>query len=118
MKFIVSILVTAVLAFALGLYLPWWSLTISCFIIAFLIPQKPGWAFVSAFAAMFLTWGIMALVISGNNDHILAHRVSELIIKSDSPGVLILLTALLGALPAGVAGLSGSLLRSIVFRHQ
>jgi len=117
MRFIISTLLTAVFAYALGLYLPWWSVTISSFIIAFLIPQKQGWSFTASFVAILLLWGIMSWVISSNNDHILAHRVSQLIVKNDSPALLILLTALLGALPAGVAGLAGSLLRSIVFRR-
>ena len=118
MRFLICILLTAILAYALGLYLPWWSITISSFIVAFLIPQRTGWAFVSAFLAILLFWGIMSWVISSNNDHILAHRISALIIKTDSPGLLIFFTALLGALTSGVAGLTGSLLRGIVLRRR
>ena len=69
---------------------------------------------VSAFVALFLLWGLMAWLISISNGHILAHRVSVLIVENDSPGKLILLTALLGALPAASAGLAGSMLRKIL----
>jgi hypothetical protein len=118
MRFIICILLTAILAYALGLYLPWWSIAISSFVIAVLIPQKTGWAFVSAFVSILLFWGIMSWVISSNNDHILAHRVSALIIKTDSPGLLIFITALLGAFTAGLAGLTGNLFRGILLQRR
>ncbi|HRN73946.1 MAG TPA: hypothetical protein PLM81_12520 [Ginsengibacter sp.] len=47
-------------------------------------------------------------MISSANHDILAHRVSELILKKDNPTMLILLTGLLGGLVAGFAALSGS----------
>ena len=70
MKFIVSTVVTALLAYALGLYFPWWSLAIAAFTVAFFVPQKPIWAMVSAFVALFLLWGLMAWLISISNGHI------------------------------------------------
>jgi hypothetical protein len=114
MKFIASIILTILLAYAFGLYLPWWSITLAAFIVAVFIHQKALWAFLSGALALLLLWGIMAWVISGNNDHILAHRISSLMIKKDSPMTLIALTALLGAIPAGFAALSGSLLRKLI----
>jgi hypothetical protein len=42
--------------------------------------------------------------------------MSVLIVKNDSPAMLVLLTALLGALPAASAGLAGSMLRKILHR--
>ena len=116
MKFIVSTVVTALLTYALGLYFPWWSLAIAAFTVAFFVPQKPIWAMVSAFVALLMLWGLMAWLISISNGHILAHRISVLIVKNDSPAMLVLLTALLGALPAASAGLAGSMLRKILHR--
>lgn len=114
MKFIVCTIVTALLAYAFGLYFPWWSLVIAAFIVAFFVPQKPLWAFSSAFLALFLLWGLMAWFISMSNGHILAHRMSVLIVKKDDPTMLIFLTAILGAIPAGLAGLAGASLRKIL----
>ena len=111
MKFIISFILTALLSFAACFYLPWWSIAITAFIIAVLIPQKPGKAFLTAFLALFLLWGGLSYWISNNNDHILAHKVSLLILKVDDPYLLILATALMGALVSGFAGLSGSYLR-------
>ncbi|CAN5767196.1 hypothetical protein BH11BAC3_BH11BAC3_41660 [soil metagenome] len=111
MKFIVTVLLIALLSVAACLYLPWWSIAIVAFVVAALIPQSPGKSFLSGFIALFLLWGILSFSLSSANDHILAHRVSQLILKSDSPVGLIIVTALIGALVAGFAALTGSFVR-------
>lgn len=112
MKFYISIILTALLSLAFGMYMPWWSIALAAFIVAVLIPQAPRRAFLTGFIALFLLWGILALYIDAQNEHILSQRVAELIIKSKSSFVMILLTALIGALVGGFAALSGSYLRS------
>jgi hypothetical protein len=111
MKFITSLILTALLSFAACLYLPWWSIAIAAFIIAALIPQHPGKAFLTGFLALLLLWGGLSFWISNNNEHLLAHKVSILILKMDNPYLLMLATALIGAVVAGFAALSGSFLR-------
>jgi hypothetical protein len=111
MKFFISLVLTALLSFAACLYLPWWSIAIAAFVIAVLIPQNPGKAFTTGFLALFLLWGGLSFWISSNNEHLLAHKISTLIIKADSPYYLIFATAFIGALVAGFAALSGSFLR-------
>jgi hypothetical protein len=111
MKFFISFILTILLSFALCLFLPWWSIAVAAFVVAALIPQKPGKAFATAFSALFLLWGGLSFWISNNNQHLLAHKVSQLILKFDSPLVLLSATALIGALVAGFAALAGSYLR-------
>ena len=111
MKFFISLILTALLSFAASLFLPWWSIALAAFLVAALIPQKPGKAFLTGFIALFLLWGGLSFWISNNNDHILAHKVSQLILKMDNPIVLVLATALIGALVAGFAALTGSYVR-------
>ena len=111
MKFVISFILTALLSFALCLFLPWWSIAIAAFVVAALIPQKPGKAFATGFSALLFLWGGLSFWISFNNDHILAHRVSQLILKIDNPIMLISITASIGALVAGSAALAGSYLR-------
>jgi len=111
MKFIASLILTALLSFATCLFLPWWSIAIVAFVVAALIPQHPGKAFITGFVAVFILWAALAFWISVKNDHVLAHKISLIILKMDSPYILILATALIGALVAGFAALSGSLLR-------
>lgn len=111
MKFFVSLLLTALLSFAACLYLPWWSIALAAFLVAALVPQKPFRSFLAGFTALFLLWGGLSFFISRANEHILAHKISLLLIKSDSPYLLMLATAFIGALVAGLAALSGSYLR-------
>jgi hypothetical protein len=111
MKFFVSLLLTALLSFAACLYLPWWSIAIAAFIVAALIPQSAVKSFLTGFTALFLLWGALSFWISNNNEHLLAHKVSMVLLKMDNPWILIFATAIIGALVAGFGALSGSFLR-------
>lgn len=111
MKFIVSLILMAALSFAACLYLPWWSIAIVCFIIAVLIPQHAGTAFLCGFISLFILWAGVSFWISNNNEHVLAHKISALILKKDNPDMLIIVTGLIGAVVGGFAALTGSLLR-------
>jgi len=111
MKFIISVLLIALLSFASCLYLPWWSIALVSFTVTILIHQNNLLSFLSGFVAVFLLWTILAYSISAGNSHILAHRVSSLIISVDSPFLLALISGLIGALTAGTAALAGSYVR-------
>lgn len=111
MRFILSLLFTAALGYMLGIFLDWWSVAIAAFVIALLYPQSPGKAFTSGFLAIFLLWGILATVMDVRNDHILATRMADLILKSPSPGIMILITAVLGGVVGALSALSAAMLR-------
>ena len=111
MKFFLSIVLIAILSAAACIYLPWWSIALAAFAASAAIPQKPVQAFAAGFIALFLLWGLLSWYISSNNSHLLAHKVSLLILKADNPNLLILVTALLGALVGGLGALSGSFVR-------
>ena len=111
MKFIVSILLTALLAFVICLYMEWWSIALAAFAVAAIIPQRPARSFLTGFIALFLLWGGLSFWLSNANHHALAHKVSMLIISKDAPWSLMLATALIGALVGGFAALTGSFVR-------
>ena len=111
MKFFISLILTALLSFAVCLFLPWWSIAIAAFVVAVLIPQKPFKSFLTGFISLFLLWGGLSFWISNNNDHMLAKKIFVLLLKMDNPYLLIIATALIGALVAGFAALAGSYLR-------
>jgi len=112
MKFITSIILTGLLAFIAGLYLPWWSLAIAAFLVAALIHQKPWKAFLSGFLGLFLLWGGLALWINLKNDGVLAVKVASLLPLGGSPYLLIVVTGFIAGLIGGLAALAGSYLRS------
>ncbi len=108
MKFLVSVLLTALLCFVSGLYLPWWGIALVSFGVSALIPQRPWGSFLSGFLALFLLWGLLAWAIDSRNNSILSRKIALIIPLQGSPILLILVTALVGALVGGVAALAGS----------
>jgi hypothetical protein len=113
MKSFITILLILLLSYSACLYLPWWSIAIVAFVVAALIPQRPGISFLCGFVALFLLWGILSFWLSAENEHILAHRVSLLILKTQSAFLLILITALIGGIIGGLAALTASYLRPL-----
>jgi len=112
MKFLAALILTALLSFIAGLYLPWWGIAIAAFIVALLVNQKAGMAFASAFSALLLLWSGLAWWINVKNENILSARIGELLGIGNNPFLLISITAIIGALVAGFAAMSGSFLRS------
>jgi len=116
MKFITSLLLMALLSFSLCIFLPWWSIAIACFVVALCIPQKNGLSFIAGFIALFLLWYGLSFWMSFQNGHILANRISKLILQQENSFLLVLITALIGGIVGGFAALSGSLFRKN-FKH-
>ncbi|MBK5272887.1 MAG: hypothetical protein JJE22_17950 [Bacteroidia bacterium] len=112
MKFLVALLLTALIAFVGGLYLPWWSVAIAALFAAAIVHQKAGKAFIAGFLGVFLLWGILAMWINIKNEGILATKIASVLPLGGSAIILILVTGLIGGLVAGFAALSGSYLRS------
>ena len=114
MKYIVSILLSALLAYAVGIYgnLPWWSFVITNLLIAVAIPQKPLMAFAAGAIGVGLLWAGLALGIDLANNHILSTKVATILPLKGSYSSLIILTALVGAILGGLASLTGSFVRT------
>ena len=112
MKFIAAILLTALLAFAGGLWFGWWVIAIAAFLIALLVHQKAGKAFLSGAIGVFLLWAILAWWIDMKNEHILSKKIAAVLPLGGSSFLLIFVTALIGGLVAGFGAMSGSYLRN------
>jgi hypothetical protein len=110
-KYIVSIVLTALLSFVSGLYLPWWGIAPVAFLVSVLLPQRPFLSFLGAFLGVFLLWEMLAWWIDNRNNSILSQKIAQLLQLGNSTGLLILVTSLVGALVAGGAALAASFLR-------
>lgn len=117
MKFVIALVLTAALALIAPVYLPWYSIAFAAFLVALLIPQKPMKAFLTAFLAVFLLWGIYAFIKDSQNESLLSAKIARLMKLGDNSFALVAITGFVGGLVAGFAGLTGSLLRSI-FRKK
>jgi hypothetical protein len=111
MKFLVSVILIAILSFAIGLYMPWWSLALAAFVVVALIYQRAGMAFLTGFLALFLLWGVLAFFIDQENQHVLSRKIAEVLPLGGNSLMLVLITALVGGLVAGFAAMTGSYLR-------
>lgn len=116
MKFINTLFLMALLSFSLCIFLPWWSIAIACFLVALCIPQKNWVSFIAGFISLFLLWYGLSFWMSFQNGHILANRMSKLILQQENSFLLVMITALIGGVIGGMAALSGSLIRKI-FTH-
>lgn len=115
MKFITSILLTALLGYAITLYLPWWTFAVTSLIVAIFIHQSPGRAFLSGFIALALLWGIHAAILDSANNGILAQKIAYVFMLNGSRLILLLLTAIIGGLISAFAALSGSFARKTIY---
>ena len=113
MKFILSILLVALVTYAIGIYgtLPWWSFVVSNLIIAIALPIKPLQSFIAGAIGVGTLWAGLAFGIDLANNHILSTKVAQILPLGGSYIALIAVTALVGALLGGLASLTGSFVR-------
>ena len=109
MKFATSIILSALLAFACGLYLPWWSIALATFTVSAALDQKPVASFLSGFIGVFVLWLMLTININSSNEAVLAPKISSIMGFGNSSFTLILITAVLGAIVSGLGALTGSL---------
>ena len=111
MKLLVAIILTALLSVVGSLYLPWWSIAVAAFVSVLLIPMRSVKAFLAGFLGVFILWTFLAWWIDVKNEGVLSKKVAEIFHLGGSSFLLILVTAVIGGLVGGLAGLTGSYLR-------
>jgi hypothetical protein len=107
MKFIISTLLSGLLYFALGLFLPWWSAFIAGLLIGLFMQQSLVGTFFAALIGVFITTLSYTYFTSISNDHILAKRIAMMILKEESPLALIAFSAAISSFAAATAALTG-----------
>jgi len=114
MRHFIPCLLTVGLTYAFGLFLPWWSVALAACLAMAALRIRPWPSFLLGFLAAFTCWGGWTLARSLSNEHILAHRMSAMILGLDNPWLLIGLTAAIGGLMGGLGGLCGSLFMALI----
>jgi hypothetical protein len=108
MKFLIQLLFTIVLCLLLQLFLPWWTLAIGAFAVAFVFDNKSFPSFAAGFLGVAILWVAMAGIITITTDSILTTKLNQLL-----PVNSFIITALVGGLVGGFGGLTGSLFRKL-----
>jgi hypothetical protein len=107
MKFSIQVIVIAALAFALEMFLPWWSIAIAAAVGGYFVKSKAN--FFAGFMAIALLWMAYAFRIDSVAAVPLADKVAA--IFSLTKMLLILVTGVLGGVIGGFAALAGSSLK-------
>jgi len=110
MNFLKQLIATAVLCLALQYFFPWWTLVIGAFAAGYWAGNKAFIAFLAGFLGVGLLWLITAMIIDTQTHSILTDKVAQMF-PTKTPALLILLTALVGGLPGGFAGLTGAVMK-------
>jgi hypothetical protein len=106
-KNILNLLTTLVFALILSFILPWWSVMLAAFLAAIIFPLKGVFVFFIPFLAIFGFWMAYTFMLSSNNDFTLASKIAVLLPLGGNPYALIAVTAAIGGLAAGIAGVFG-----------
>ena len=118
MKTILGILATATLAFLVQQVVAvWWVVVIVAGMVAFGLKLSRVSAFISGFLGIALLWAGMAYWLSSANDFILSERMAALFSLNNTL-LLVLVTALVGALASGMGALCGSQIRVAFFEQK
>jgi len=108
MKFLLKIILIAGLTYLLQLVLPFWIIAVVAFLLNYAIKTN-GWSsFFSGFIAIFLLWFIVSTAIESHSGGLLVTKVGNLFGLSNL--LLKIVTAIIGALIAGLSGLTARML--------
>ena len=118
MKFLLSTLLIALVSLVFGMFLPWWTVAIAAFGIVYLYRLTPWFAFLSGFAGVFICWALIALFRDNANDGILSHKIALILPLGGSGALLILVSALIGGIVGGMAGLTASYVHRAMLQKE
>ena len=107
MKFGIQLLATVIICFILQSYLPWWTMAVGAFAVAYLLGNKGFPSFLAGFLGVAVLWIGMAFYIDALSNSILTEKINRLL-----PINAFLATLIVGGLVGGFASLTGSLTRS------
>ena len=112
MKFITAIVLSGLLAFISGLFLPWWGIALASLLVALIVHQRAGKAFFAGFLGVLFLWVGLAWWMDMKNNGILSAKIANVLPLGGNTLLLIGVTGLVGGLVAGFAAMAGSYLRA------
>ena len=101
MKFLIQLILIAVLAYLGQLIGPWWMVFIAAGLGGVLVKNKGVASFFAGFLGVAILWFLQVLLIDMANESILSARVAQLF-SLNSSILLVLVTALVGGICGGL----------------
>ncbi len=99
-------LLTTLLLFVAALFGPWWTIAPVCLVLSCILSKRGAHAFWSTFLAGFTVWALFISYSIFTTNHLLADRMAQLF-RLPGYAVLAAASSLVGALAAGLSGLTG-----------
>lgn len=106
MRQLITIIITALLAWLASYSFAWWMVAVIPFLIAVVWQLRPGWSFLNGFMSIGLFWLYLILKTDMANEQILSDRMAQLFGLGHA--LFIMVNILLGALIGGLGGWSGA----------
>jgi len=110
----INFTLTIILSISLSFILPWWGIMVAAAITGFIIPLNKIAIFAMPFLAVFSFWFVYSYWLSNGNDFILAKKIAILLPLDGNAYLLILVTAIVGGIAAGIAGIFGNQFRQLM----
>ncbi len=111
MKFLIQVILIALLSLLLQSFLPWWTMAVGAFIVGLLFQENGYKSFLAGLLGVGLLWFAAAYFIDASSDSILSVRVAG-ILPTKTVGTLLIVTALVGGLVGGLATMTGGIISS------
>ncbi|MBK7762284.1 MAG: hypothetical protein IPI46_02795 [Bacteroidetes bacterium] len=109
-KLVITLFLIAIISSILQSFMPWWSLTIPCFILGLIAKLKPLRSFVAGFIGIALSWTIMILIRDYPNQHLLSKKLATLFPFEGNHILFIMFCVLIGGMVGGLFAWSASVL--------
>lgn len=111
MKLLVTILITALLAWLTSWLIAWWMIAVIPFLVAVVMKQRPGRAFVSGSLSIALLWAVLVIRTDMANDYLLSSRMAQLFSLGHTGFIIV--NIFVGALVGGLGGWAGACMRGM-----
>lgn len=110
MRYFLALFSIAIISFLLTLFLPWWLMPVTAYLVAFFIGLRPGRAFSAGFLGIALLWLLLLVVTDISNHGLLSKRMAGVFFLPHR-FLFLAVNILVGGLIGGLAAWSGALLR-------
>jgi hypothetical protein len=117
MRFIFSLLLTAIFSWICEQFFPWYSVAVIAFLVAWFMNSRGLSSFISGALGVGLLWLGYALMIDYKTDSILSEKIAKLI-GLDESVYMLLITFSIGFLVGGLSAWSGFTLKKITEKKK
>jgi hypothetical protein len=107
MKQLILIPIIIIVTYVAQLFLPWWIITVICFVVGYFADVSKFVAFASSLLAIFVLWYSKAWMADGNFDEPMSTLLGN-VFGGISGTAVLFLTAIVGGLYGGLGGLLGA----------